>query len=139
MGIAFSAGLELALLRRLFGRRLFGRRGGGGGGGGRSRRAVSASGSAAVTAAHRPGTARGLARRHCRRGRRGRRGRRRRGRGGGRRGRGGRRQSQGGRELGLAVLVPGRVLARRYRVGRLLAAGLLQNGVQVHSPLVGRP
>jgi len=87
-----------------------------------------------------------LARRRGGGGGRGGRGRGRRrsgGRSGGSSGRGsGRGESLGGRrrELGLAVVEPRRVLfaGRRDRVGRLLAAGLLQYGVQVYRPFVRR-
>lgn len=146
LSVPFAAGFELSFFRDFFGRRLrrlggAGRGGGGGRGGGRRRRPVSVGRVAPVTVAQRPGArrlARGRGGRRRARGRRrrrsGRRGRGRRGRGRGRRS-----QTQRGRELGLAFVEPGGVFARRYRVGRLFAPGLLQNGVQVYRPFVRRP
>lgn len=134
LSIAFPVWFEFTFFRSFFGGRLLGRGRGRGRGG---LRAVPAAHGAAVTAAHRSGTGR-PGRRCCGGGRRGR-CRRRGGGRGGRRGRGGgRHQTQRGRVLGLGVFEPRGMLAGRYRVGCLLAAGLLQNRVQVDRPLVRR-
>lgn len=147
LSVPFAAGFELSFFRDFFGRRLRrlggAGRGGGGRGGGRRRRPVSVGRVAPITVAQRPGArrlARGRGGRRRARGRRRRRSGRRRRRSG-RRGGGRRRrsQTQRGRELGLAFVEPGGVFARRYRVGRLFASGLLQNGVQVYRPFVRRP